>query len=851
MALIVADRVQETSTTTGTGAITLAGAVTGFRTFGSVMVNTDTTYYTITDQLSSANWEVGLGTWGTGGILTRTTILKSSNANAAVNFTSGALYVFMTYPADKAVYEDANNRVSGYVIDNSSIGSVTPSTGAFTTLSSTDLTQFTQRPIAPSQNSGQVSGFPVSLTASISSNTFARGMDFDPEGRVLYIASNSGVYSRSVAGNGVTTAVNNAASGSGYFGVKVHPQGNYLYATTNSQLQLFSLNATTGAVTFVSTQASPGGGLRNIAITPNGNFLYTTFTGGSVTPYTVNSSTGALTAGTTIAFSSEVLEIDPAGRFLYVVSAGGTSINVYSINQSTGALTFVSTTTATTTDIYIEPTGKYLYSTSGTDITQYSISSSTGSLTSLRTVADTLSSYLTGDSAGFFLYTAAFSDGSVRSYSLNPNTGEPVLVSSATGSGTSVARNIILNKNNRFIYVSSYVSSGTSLYSFYADTFSPSDLSSPPAIGSTTPNSGAFTTVTATATTTGSSTTGAFAYGTLGYSDQNTLASFQSAPNNYNQIVVQNTNSGTNASADLTISNNLGTASTYYANFGINSSGFSGTGSFGLVNAAYIGAAGGATASDLVLGTFNSTAAGAIHFVINGGATDAANINTSGRTFIGGSTSATALLHLAAGTATASTAPLKFTSGTNLTAVEAGAVEYDGTKWFGTTGETGSSRSVLDNAYYYYVTATSASIGTAIADLFANAAFTMQAGGIYAIEWHPYLTKTTAGTYVFTVTTTQTPVSVTAGFINAQSALTASNAVVNSTATAVALPATASMANASVAYIPVRAFITANATTGGTVTLRVTNSAGTVTLGRGSHIIVRRMPTGTTTGAFA
>jgi hypothetical protein len=205
---------------------------------------------------------------------------------------------------------------------------------------------------------------------------------------------------------------------------------------------------------------------------------------------------------------------------------------------------------------------------------------------------------------------------------------------------------------------------------------------------------------------------------------------------------------------------------------------------------------------------------------------------------------------LAAGTAAAGGAPLKFTSGTNLSAVEAGAVEYDGTKFFATTGETGSSRSVLDNSYYFYTTGASGSIGTAIADLFAGGEFTMQAGGIYMIEWHPFLTKTTAGTYVFTVTTTQTPQAVSAGFINAQSALTAGNANATGTTTTTALPATASMANNSVAYIPVRAFVTANATTGGTVRLRITNGTGTTVLGRGSHIIVRRMPAANT-GAFA
>lgn len=93
------DRVKETSTTTGTGTLTLAGAVSGFRSFTSVFSDGDTMFYGIIDQ-SGANWEVGLGTFTASGTkLARTTIISSSNANAAVNFTSAALYVFNDYPA--------------------------------------------------------------------------------------------------------------------------------------------------------------------------------------------------------------------------------------------------------------------------------------------------------------------------------------------------------------------------------------------------------------------------------------------------------------------------------------------------------------------------------------------------------------------------------------------------------------------------------------------------------------------------------------------------------------------------------------------------------------------------------
>jgi len=104
MALVVKDRVRETTTTTGTGTITLGGAVTGFQSF-SVVGDANTTFYTI--QLANTNeWEVGIGTYTLSGTtLSRDTILESSNSGSAVNFSAGSKDVFVTYPAEKAIYQ--------------------------------------------------------------------------------------------------------------------------------------------------------------------------------------------------------------------------------------------------------------------------------------------------------------------------------------------------------------------------------------------------------------------------------------------------------------------------------------------------------------------------------------------------------------------------------------------------------------------------------------------------------------------------------------------------------------------------------------------------------------------------
>tara|TARA_R110000782_G_scaffold48670_2_gene106435 strand:- start:1289 stop:1669 length:381 start_codon:yes stop_codon:yes gene_type:complete len=103
MALVVKDRVKETTATTGTGTLTLAGAATGFQAF-SVLGDSSTTYYAIYDMFTGA-FEVGVGTYTLSGTtLSRDTILESSNSGSAVSFSAGSKDVFVTYPAERSVY---------------------------------------------------------------------------------------------------------------------------------------------------------------------------------------------------------------------------------------------------------------------------------------------------------------------------------------------------------------------------------------------------------------------------------------------------------------------------------------------------------------------------------------------------------------------------------------------------------------------------------------------------------------------------------------------------------------------------------------------------------------------------
>ena len=138
MALVINNRVRETTSTTGTGAVTLGGAVGGFQTFAAGIGNSNTTYYAISLN-SEGEWEVGRGTLnGDSSTLTRTTVLESSNGDAAVDFSAGAKEIFCTLPSEKAVYLDASgDQVGGFT---SLVADTTPQLGGDLDINGNDIT---------------------------------------------------------------------------------------------------------------------------------------------------------------------------------------------------------------------------------------------------------------------------------------------------------------------------------------------------------------------------------------------------------------------------------------------------------------------------------------------------------------------------------------------------------------------------------------------------------------------------------------------------------------------------------------------------------------------------------------
>ena len=182
MALEVHDRVKETTTTTGTDAYALGGAVTGFETFGSHLGDTDTTYYVCTD---GTNFEIGIGTYNTSGnTLTRSTILASSNSgNDNIHtWAAGTKEIFITYPSSKAVFKDASDNINGTFVGNIT-GNVTGNT---------------------SGSSGSTTGNAATATALETAREI-NGTSFDGTGNITVTAA-AGTLTGSTLNSGVTAS---------------------------------------------------------------------------------------------------------------------------------------------------------------------------------------------------------------------------------------------------------------------------------------------------------------------------------------------------------------------------------------------------------------------------------------------------------------------------------------------------------------------------------------------------------------------------------------------------------------------------------------------------------------------
>ena len=236
------------------------------------------------------------------------------------------------------------------------------------------------------------------------------------------------------------------------------------------------------------------------------------------------------------------------------------------------------------------------------------------------TANTTVSFTLSGILSGFQSFTTGITTGNTLYYAATDGTNWEVGVGTLTNS-TTVTRNTCLSSSNSNALVTAF--SGT--LSIWVDYPASKAVYQDASNNVTLPAQLTAGNYVANETITGALSSGAFSYGTLGYTDVNIFESFTSSVNTYNQCIIQNTNNGNAASTDYVVSNNNGSSTTYYGDFGMNSSGWAGTAgtnSFNAPNMVYLTS----TTGDLLLGT---TTSNAIRFATNGGA-DAAQISSTG-----------------------------------------------------------------------------------------------------------------------------------------------------------------------------------------------------------------------------
>jgi hypothetical protein len=344
MALTLADRVRETTSTTGTGAVTLAGAVAGFRTFSSVLTNSDTTYYAIVTTTGSA-WEVGLGTYSAN-VLTRTTVLDSSNSNTFVNFQAGTKYVFITQPAGKAVYSNGTNIVSA---DGTSLAPTYGGTGI--TSYATGDTLYASATNVLSKLGIGTAGQVITSTGTIPTWSSVSGI------AVTTISFGTTGLTPASATAGAVTVAGTLATANGGTNLTTFTSGGAVYATSTSALTTGTLPTTGGGTGLASytagdiTYYASGTTLTALTIGTAGKILSSsgtapqwvdlstvgvntisfgstgltpaTATGGAVTVAGTLALASGGTGATTVATAQTNLQVDPAGTAVAMAIALG------------------------------------------------------------------------------------------------------------------------------------------------------------------------------------------------------------------------------------------------------------------------------------------------------------------------------------------------------------------------------------------------------------------------------------------------------------------------------------------------------------------------------------------------
>ena len=296
MAFVIKDRVKETTTTTGTGTVTLLGAVSGFEAF-SAIGNTNTTYYAIVHQ-SADEWEVGIGTYTLSGTtLARTTVLSSTNSDAAVDFAAGTKDVFVTYPADKAVYVSASP-----AFINVSVG------GALTGVSATFTNHVSVNSLAvvgATSIGGALSGVSATFSNHVSVNTLG----------IVGITSIGG------------SLVGTSATFGDHVSVSSFAATGHIAASTFAATGIVSVGGS-----LVGTSATFGDHVSVSSMAVTGNVTATNFYGGGANLTGVQATSAALatnvSGGYAVITSAQIRGNVSVGGVLFVNATSGIGVGV-------------------------------------------------------------------------------------------------------------------------------------------------------------------------------------------------------------------------------------------------------------------------------------------------------------------------------------------------------------------------------------------------------------------------------------------------------------------------------------------------------------------------------------------
>jgi hypothetical protein len=303
MALVLKDRVKETTTTTGTGSFALAGAVTGYDSFGQIGSG-NTTYYAVYLD-GGSEWEVGIGTYTSPSTLSRDTILASSNSGSVVTFSAGQKTIWCDYPAGKAVYSNASGNIENASLTSPKINEVLDANGnevlgLLSTASATDYVGI---------KNGIGVGVPLHISSEGSSANI--GLHIQPKGSGLVTISdgtdfNKGIRFRSSGSGASAITLIDAVSTSGRVVTLPNATTTLVGRDTTDTLTNKSISGTTNTLTDIGNAS-----LTNSAITINGT---STSLGGSINVGTVTSITagtgltgGTITTSGTIAIDSTVV----------------------------------------------------------------------------------------------------------------------------------------------------------------------------------------------------------------------------------------------------------------------------------------------------------------------------------------------------------------------------------------------------------------------------------------------------------------------------------------------------------------------------------------------------------------